>query len=418
MNPQPTIDAMATAARVLVTGDVREQLRALQEVQHTVDAARAELFAQLQASKDFEIDGASTLKTWVRNELRMTARQAGTLVNNSMALRDLPLVGEAAYAGQISADHVKAFVYGLRHIGLEPMLQHQELFVTVAREHDPNELFETIKHLKDVLHPADLDEKHRDGMDKEDIAVDALPDGFHVTGFLNTVTGLKLKTVLDSVSAPRDKEDLRTGPERRVQGLDDLLSAILANGLPSDKGVRPHMSVFVDADTAEAAAERVRQETEEPNLVPDPMPATEPAKLAGFGNIGPHLLMYFLCVSDFTAFLMKQDGGHRQAQILNVGRSHRLATLKQRRAVIARQKGVCATPGCNHTHLEIHHTIWYSRGGTTDLDLLIGLCTRCHHLLHRGGLVITGNAVDGFHFTNRNNRPLRRRRRTRYRQAA
>ncbi|MCU1679083.1 MAG: endonuclease, partial [Frankiales bacterium] len=123
-------------------------------------------------------------------------------------------------------------------------------------------------------------------------------------------------------------------------------------------------------------------------------------------------------ISDFTAFLMKQHGGARQAEILNVGRTHRLATHKQRRAVIARQLGVCATPGCNHTHLEIHHVIWWSLGGRTDLNQLIGLCVRCHHLLHAGKLHIAGNAVDGFTFTNRAGRPLRRRRRTSYRDAA
>ncbi|WP_332642404.1 HNH endonuclease, partial [Aeromicrobium sp.] len=84
----------------------------------------------------------------------------------------------------------------------------------------------------------------------------------------------------------------------------------------------------------------------------------------------------------------------------------------------ARQRGVCATPGCNHTHLEIHHVIWWSMGGPTDVNLLIGLCVRCHHLLHRGLLNITGNAVDGFNFTNRHSRPLRKRRRIHYRQAA
>ncbi|WP_332644566.1 HNH endonuclease, partial [Aeromicrobium sp.] len=83
----------------------------------------------------------------------------------------------------------------------------------------------------------------------------------------------------------------------------------------------------------------------------------------------------------------------------------------------ARQRGVCATPGCNHTHLEIHHVIWWSMGGPTDVNLLIGLCVRCHHLLHRGLLNITGNAVDGFNFTNRHHHPVRRRR-THYRQAA
>src|SRR3546814_14805964 len=60
-------------------------------------------------------------------------------------------------------------------------------------------------------------------------------------GFLNTVTGLKFKKVIDSVSAPRDADDDRTGAQRRVQGLDDLLTAILANGLTNDKGVRPHV---------------------------------------------------------------------------------------------------------------------------------------------------------------------------------
>ncbi len=418
MEPQPTIDAMRTAARTLRSGDTRSQLHAVQAAQDALDAQKAVLLAKLETSKDFELDGASTLNAWVRNQLRMNAGQATALVKNVAALRDLPLLAEAALSGQVSSAHVRVFVYGLAHVGLEPMRQFEEVFVQVARDCEPGELFEAVKHLKDKIHPEDLDAAWERGMDREDFSVDAVPDGFHISGFLNTITGSKLKKVLDSVSAPHDKDDTRTGSQRRVQGLDDLLSAILGNGLPSDKGVKPHMSVFVDADTLQAAADHVQAKTEHPHLTADPMPGVEPAKLAGHGAIGPHLLMYFLCVSDFTAFLMKQGGGHRQAQVLNAGTTRRDPSLKQRRAVIARQMGICATPGCNHTHLEIHHTIWWSLGGPTDLDLLVGLCVRCHHLLHRGLLNIKGNAVDGFEFTNRLHRPIRRRRRTHYRQAA
>ena len=339
-------------------------------------------------------------------------------MRNVTALRDLPLVAEAAFTGQISAAHVRVFVYGLKHVGLEPMRRFEEEFVQVARNREPGALFEAVKHLKDVIHPEDLDDAWERGMDKEDFQVNAVPDGWHVSGFLNTVTGAKLKTVLDSVAAPRDKDDDRTGPQRRVQGVDDLCDSILANGLPSDKGVRPHMSVFVDADTVEAAAQQAKNAAEKPFTVPEPMPATEPAKLAGHGAIGANLLMYFACVSDFTAFLMKEGDGQRQAQILNAGRGRYQPNLLQRRAVLARQKGVCATPGCNHTHLQIHHTIFWSHGGPTDLDILIGLCVGCHTLLHRGRLHITGNAVDGFVFSNGAGRTLRRRRRTTYRQAA
>ncbi|MDX6231563.1 MAG: hypothetical protein QOH68_514 [Nocardioidaceae bacterium] len=310
---------MRTAAHTLASGDVRDKLHAVQSAQDALDAAKAVLLAELEASKDFELDGASTLNTWVRNQLRMKPGQATALVRNVAAMRDLPLVAEAALAGQISAAHVQVFVYGLKHVGLDPMRQFEDVFVHVARDCEPGELFEAVKHLKDKIHPEDLDDAWERGMDKEDFQINAVPDGWHVSGFLNTITGAKLKAVIDSVSAPRDKDDDRTGSQRRVQGIDDLCDSILANGLPSDKGVRPHLSVFVDADTLEAAAQHVKHTTEKPYLVPDPMPDVEPATLAGHGTIGPHLLTYFLCVSDFTAFLMKQGGGHRQAQILNAG---------------------------------------------------------------------------------------------------
>jgi hypothetical protein len=192
----------------------------------------------------------------------------------------------------------------------------------------------------------------------------------------------------------------------------------LGSGLPSDKGIRPQLSVIVDADTLVAAAAQVEQTTTSRDAEVEPAPVTEPAKLAGRGAIGANLLMYFLCVSDLTGFVMRQRDGTRQAQILNVGTTRHDPSLKQRKAVLIRQGGMCATPGCHHTHLEIHHTIWWSLGGPTDLDLLIGLCVRCHHLLHRGLLNITGNALTGFTFTNRAGRSLRRRRQTSHRQAA
>ncbi|AXT85791.1 hypothetical protein C6I20_11720 [Aeromicrobium sp. A1-2] len=268
MNPEPTIDAMRTAAQALRTGDARDRARAIQVAQDALDAAKAVALAEIDASKDYEIDGASTLNAWVRNQLRLNSGQATSLVKNVVALRDLPLMAGAAMSGQISAAHVRVFVYGLAHVGLEPMRQFEDVFVDVASHHEPAELFETVKHLKDTIHPEDLDDAWERGMDKEDIAVDALPDGWHVTGFLNTVTGAKLKKVLDSVSAPHDAEDTRTGAQRRVQGLDDLLTDILGDGLPADKGVKPHLSVFVDADTLEAAASHVKATTENPHLIP------------------------------------------------------------------------------------------------------------------------------------------------------
>jgi hypothetical protein len=408
---QPSIlDAMSVIEGVLPLVGVGEQLRFVQAFQDALDAKKATLLAELDATKAFEEDGASTIGTWVRNELRMTSGDAATLVRAAGTFKALPLVAAAAAEGSIRADHVRAFTYGLKHLGIEIMTQVEAEFVASAQILDPAEFTQKMRALRDVMFPDDLDAAYIKGMDKEDINVTKLLDGWHVTGFLDPVTGLKFKKVLDSVSAPRDADDHRTGSERRVQGFDDLLSSVLNNGLPSDKGVRPHASVIVNADTLIAAAKRVEQTTKNPHLTPDPLPQTTPAELVGYGAIGPNLLMYMMCISDFTAFLMKDGGGYRAAEILNVGRDHRLATLKQRRAIIVRQMGICATPGCTHTHLEIHHVIFWSHGGMTDLNLMIGLCSNCHGLLHKGRLHITGNAIDGFEFTNRHGAPLRKQR--------
>ncbi|MGI9085377.1 MAG: hypothetical protein ACR2FE_08790 [Aeromicrobium sp.] len=95
-----------------------------------------------------------------------------------------------------------------------------------------------------------------------------------MNGFLNTITGTKLKILLDSLGAPTDKEDTRPGSERRVDALDTMLSAILASGLPSDQGIRPHLSVIVGVDAlkeppgrSSGAAGRIRfHRTQDPRL--------------------------------------------------------------------------------------------------------------------------------------------------------
>ncbi|MCW2749778.1 MAG: hypothetical protein JWR83_888 [Aeromicrobium sp.] len=234
MDPAPTLDALRTAARALKPGDVREKLRAVQAAQDALDGVKSALLVELDASKDFELDGASTLNAWVRTQLRMNTRQASILVKNATALRDLPLVAEAAMSGRLSATHVQVFAYGLTHIGLEPMRQFEESFIEVALDCAPGDLFEVVKHLKDTVHPDELDQAWHNGMDKEDFQINTVPDGWHVSGFLNTITGAKVKKLIDALSAPRDKDDTRTGSQRRVQAIDDLCDSILSGGLPSD----------------------------------------------------------------------------------------------------------------------------------------------------------------------------------------
>ena len=405
MDTELVIDAMRIAARSMSTATDLECVRAVQAAQDALDAVKMARLGAIETARTYELEGASTLSAWASLQLRMSPREAKALVKAAATLDQLPLVAEAAASGAIRAAHVTVFTYGLRHIGHALLETEQWWLVDVATTCEPRELFETMRSLKLALHPEALDKAWAKGMDKQDFQVTAVDGGYHVTGFLNVTAGAKLQKVLDSMSAPTDADDARTGAERRVQAVDDLASSVLANGLPSDKGVAPQIGVFADAETLETAL------TDEPHQTPSAAP---PAHLAGFGPIGPELLSYIACGADLTPILThtqpmmdgKRIDNRPQAAILNVGRTRRLATRKQRLAVIARQQGVCAAPGCHHAHLEMHHTIWWSDGGPTDLDLLIGLCVRCHHLIHRKLLNVSGNVVDGFTFTNRDNRSV------------
>ena len=80
---------------------------------------------------------------------------------------------------------------------------------------------------------------------------------------------------------------------------------------------------------------------------------------------------------------------NRDGSVLDVGRTQRLATKEQRKAILVAQQGTCLNPGCGRTHLEIHHYQSWANGGATDLDNLGGYCIRCHHLIHQGMLVVT-----------------------------
>lgn len=94
-------------------------------------------------------------------------------------------------------------------------------------------------------------------------------------------------------------------------------------------------------------------------------------------------------------------------QPLWLGRTQRLATSAQRAAVTVRDHG-CIVCGASAEFCQVHHIIWWSNGGTTDLDNLCLLCSGHHTMVHERGLTIT-TTPDGFKVQPRPVRPPARR---------
>ena len=72
-------------------------------------------------------------------------------------------------------------------------------------------------------------------------------------------------------------------------------------------------------------------------------------------------------------------------EALNCGREQRVANRAQRRALRAMYR-TCGYPGCDvvFDRCDIHHVIEWLRLGSTDLDNLLPLCSKHHHLVHEG----------------------------------
>jgi hypothetical protein len=85
-----------------------------------------------------------------------------------------------------------------------------------------------------------------------------------------------------------------------------------------------------------------------------------------------------VCNGHIVPIILGTDGN-----VLDIGRTQRIANRAQRRALRAMYP-TCAFHGCDieFNRCEIHHIHHFELGGATDLQNLLPLCSRHHHVVH------------------------------------
>ena len=89
------------------------------------------------------------------------------------------------------------------------------------------------------------------------------------------------------------------------------------------------------------------------------------------------------CTAALSWMLHDRDGG-----ILRLGRRRRRPNAALRRAARERDKCRCRFPGCESRRVDLHHIVYWSHGGRTDLGNLVSLCKYHHMLVHERGYLI------------------------------
>ncbi|MBA3803948.1 MAG: HNH endonuclease [Acidimicrobiia bacterium] len=189
---------------------------------------------------------------------------------------------------------------------------------------------------------------------------------FHLE--VDPVTGSTVSTAylahLASVRA-RHRDDDMTHERLAAMAMVELITGARA----VDRRV-PDITVLIDLDTyLHGLNEHSICETEEGVPIP------------------PSTVRRLCCDADIGRAILNAKG-----ELLDLGRSQRTANRAQRRALKAMYR-TCGHPDCQvlFGDCQIHHVIWWERFGLTDLDNLIPLCSRHHHMVHEGGWTLTLN---------------------------
>jgi hypothetical protein len=395
----------AAQAMRSVTTSPTDEARAIFAAVNGLLARGADLLSVIDETKAHESEGCASVATWAARELKQDPGTTRQMVRASRTMRDLPAIGAAAHAGMVSVDHVHACTFGLKHVGHDQVVALEPELIEAAVQNTPRDVFNLMRYAKAIIHSDKLDEAWLNGMDKEDFRCIRVGDGFQPDGFLGPDLGAKLKAFLAAAAVPRDGEDDRTAAQRRIDALDELLTAAVGDQLPSCCARGAEVNVIVDVETLKNALNRtaVEEAAQQPSK---PLLDRDPAILEGFGPIGPALLTYIAFGGNVTHILV--EGFKDNRKVLDAERGKRFATAKQRRIIWWRQQGRCANRGCHHPIGEIHHVVDWVYGGKTNLNNLAGLCRKCHALISVGRLHMTGTYDTGYTFATARAGPLAR----------
>jgi hypothetical protein len=250
-----------------------------------------------------------------------------------------------------------------------------------------------VRHTLQLIDPATAQRDATQRFEQRGLTLSPLLDGaVALRGQLDADGAAVLLSALAPMTKPLGPDDRRSGAQRRLDALIELIAKAAAEGhagITDTAGLPPTMVVRVDVERLAAGAAGEAGCTHNPPLAGGAPTSMMGAARAGAavaeldwgGPILTHTLHRIGCTAQLIRLLTTG-----RSRVLDLGTAQRLATPAQRIALAARDKG-CIFPGCDRppAWTDVHHIRPWSQGGPTDLETLVLLCRFHHILLHEGG---------------------------------
>jgi Domain of unknown function (DUF222) len=216
-----------------------EFLRALEQADAVGAAARARLLQAFDAKDGHLTDGQRTTRTWLVHSLRVTRGQAAEhIALQALARAHLPLLAglrERAVSKSVALQLAR----WTRAIPAEYRPQAEEILIAAALAGaDLRALAQICAEIRARTAPADKD-KDDPHLDRA-LSLDTTLDGAGVLrGDLTPECAAMVQAVLDALSAPQGRGDLRTRPQRYHDALEEAMRRLLSSGLLPQRAGQP-----------------------------------------------------------------------------------------------------------------------------------------------------------------------------------
>ena len=363
-----------------------------------------------------DVEGAPTVAAWLAPRTRSTARSLHGREQLARGMeRRWQVVGAGVAAGTVSLAQAEVIVRALEtldapavgeRVDRELLVMAERHLVEKAAEFTPPALRALGERILEVICPDRYDDTERKALlAAERRASAATRLTLHVRGDgsvdlrarIPEATAARLQTYLEAFTAPRrdttarplgdvagdasiDETDGRRVPaeQRRGQAFCALLEAVDPDRLPLHGGTATTVVVTIPFEglAAGAGVGTLGDGTR--------ISASEARRLACGANILPAVL----------------DG---DSEVLDLGRTRRLFSPAQRKALAIRQR-TCQADGCTvpSTWCEAHHAgdPWAAAAAPTSTDGML-LCSWHHHRIHDDRYLVQNTPNGGVRFHRR-----------------
>jgi Domain of unknown function (DUF222) len=391
----------------LSDADLADAVHQVHRLEQSIAAMKLHLVAEIEGR---DLPGRQNFRdtiTWLRSRLLLDANAARQLVDQASALARYPAVDAALCAGTIAVRQAAAITDSLDALpstaemaavpsgDADPRSGDRDgLAVPVGGDADPvmmvtdvaaaaetaplglasdfapaplrrlgTRILEHVApQVADRLEARALDRAERRAWPQRGLTLFPPAGGLvRVSGQLTIEDAATVNAALDPLSGPGVDADSRTPAQGRADALVEVCRLALRTGeLPDSGGEPPQLAVTVAYDPLTRAF--------------------GVGRLDSGDRVSPATVRRLACDAQIVPLVLGSAG-----QVLDAGRSRRLATGPLRRALVVRDRG-CAFPDCDRLArwCDGHHLRSWTAGGATSLANLVLLCRRHHRLIHEG----------------------------------